>query len=119
MTSTNRIFPYFSNQVSITLFNTAGVLRIFAGLFLLGQAIKGIPTHNQNPTRNIGLLGFCFLQALECIGRIPYVWDKYWARYQLYVMTTIYFIVSGIYFYPIFKKYINKNAKKENYQNLL
>ena len=119
MTSTKRIFPYLSNQVSITLFNSAGVLRILAGLFLLGQAIKDIPNQSQNPTKNIGLLGFCFLQALECVGRIPYVWDKYWARYQLYVMSIIYFIVSGIYLYPIIKNYINKNTKKENYQNLL
>ena len=113
-TITKRIFPYLSNQVSITLFNIAGILRVFAGLFLLGQAIKDIPTNNQNPTRNMGLLGFCFLQALECLARIPYIWDKYWARYQLYVMTIIYFIVSGIYFYPLLNKNIHTNFKNKS-----
>ena len=98
------IFPYLSNRVSASLFNIAGLLRILAGLLLIYQAINNIPQNAKNPESNLGLFGFTALQTVECLGRIPYVWDKIYARYQLFAMSTIYFLVSAIYSLPYIKK---------------
>ena len=98
------IFPYFSNRTSTSLFNLAGILRFFAGIFLIYHAIVDIPQNLRNPGSNLGLLGFSSLQTLECLGRIPYVWDKIYARYQLFAICLIYFIVSVIYSLPYIKK---------------
>ena len=114
---TKLIFPYLSNRVSASLFNVAGILRIIAGLFLLYQAVKNIPQNEINPQSNFGLLIFTSLQTVECIARIPYVWDKIYARYQLYAMAFIYFIISIIYFQPYIKKLITLKFHKKNQDN--
>ena len=87
----------FKNKRNLYILGT--LISVFSIIFLLYHSISNIV--DKKPIY-LALLFFIIIKMIGVFIKLPYIWDKYWARLNIFVILFLYFCVLCTYLYGIF-----------------